>query len=188
MRSLPRAALLLNLVEKMRANGSWSGETHLQKAVYFLQDLLGVQADFGYVLYIHGPFSFDLRDELAGLCSDGLMTLEAHAPYGPRLQVTDLGKALEAKFPKTLERYTRKIKFVAEAFADKGVTELEQMGTALHVTAKARPGASVEERAKQLNRLKPHITVKQAEKVLRQVGKLKIRAARLTANQSRPRV
>lgn len=184
MRRLQRAALLLNLVEEMRANGSWAGETHLQKAVYFLQDLLGVQADFEYVLYIHGPFSFDLRDELAGFCSDGLMTLEAHAPYGPRLQVADLGKALEAKFPRTLERYTRKIKFVAKAFADKGVIELEQMGTALHVTVKAGPGASVEERAKQLNRLKPHITVKQAEKALRQVGQLKQRVAPLIANHS----
>jgi len=184
MRRLQRAALLLKLAEELRAKGSWCGETHLQKAAYFLQELLQVQAGFQYVLYIFGPFSFDLRDELASLCSDGLMTLEAHAPYGPRLQVTDLGKALETKFPKTLGRYSRHIEFVAEAFADKGVIELERLATALRVTVKAKPGASVEQRANQLNRLKPHITIKQAEKALRQVGQLKKRVAPLIANHS----
>src|SRR6266545_4036200 len=69
MKRLQRAALLTELVEQMRAHDSWCGETHLQKATYFLQELLDVEMDYDFVLYKHGPFSFDLRDELGGFVS-----------------------------------------------------------------------------------------------------------------------
>ncbi|MCL6557372.1 MAG: hypothetical protein K6U74_00970, partial [Firmicutes bacterium] len=62
--SLKRKALLLSLVKAMESQGSWCGETHIQKCSYFLQAMLGVPLGFEFILYKHGPFSFDLRDEL----------------------------------------------------------------------------------------------------------------------------
>jgi len=35
MNTLQRAALLTELADKLRQQGSWCGETHLQKATYF---------------------------------------------------------------------------------------------------------------------------------------------------------
>lgn len=32
------------------AHSGWCGETHLQKAIYFLQTLLNVPTDFDYIL------------------------------------------------------------------------------------------------------------------------------------------
>ena len=40
MDRLRRAAVLTRLVEQMRRNGSWCGETHMQKATLFLQNLV----------------------------------------------------------------------------------------------------------------------------------------------------
>src|SRR5438477_2081289 len=84
MKQAQRAAVLALLNRKMLERGSWCGETHLQKAMYFLQDLLGVDAGFEFILYRHGPFSFELRDALASLQADGLLDLAIRQQgYGP---------------------------------------------------------------------------------------------------------
>jgi hypothetical protein len=59
-----RSAILLDLAAQLREHGSWTGETHVQKAAYFLHELLGVPSGLRFVLYRHGPFSFDLRASL----------------------------------------------------------------------------------------------------------------------------
>lgn len=41
-----RCALVIDLVKRLREQGSWCGETHLQKAMYILQDI--AKANFGY--------------------------------------------------------------------------------------------------------------------------------------------
>jgi len=70
MDRLRRAALLTQLIERLRRRGSWCGETHVQKATLFLQDLTRIPMGFDFILYKHGPFSFDLRDELTSLRAD----------------------------------------------------------------------------------------------------------------------
>ena len=42
MDRMRRAALLLNLADRLKERGSWCGERNLQKAVYFLQEMLKV--------------------------------------------------------------------------------------------------------------------------------------------------
>src|SRR6266508_4944966 len=113
MKRLQRAALLTELVEQMRAHDSWCGETHLQKATYFLQELLDVEMDYDFVLYKHGPFSFDLRDELGDFVSDKLIRYQPQVPpYGPRITVTHEGEAVQNSYPKTLARHAERIAFV----------------------------------------------------------------------------
>src|SRR5919204_6560345 len=115
MKRLQRAALLTELVEQMRAHDSWCGETHLQKATFFLQELLGVDLDYDFVLYKHGPFSFDLRDELGNFVSDKLIRYQPQVPpYGPRIAVTEEGAAVQEIYPKTVARHSDQIAFVAE--------------------------------------------------------------------------
>ena len=40
MNRLQRDVVILALLEQLKSRGSWSGETHLQEAAYFLQELL----------------------------------------------------------------------------------------------------------------------------------------------------
>ena len=65
MNRLAQQAILSGLATRLGSRGSWVGETHLQKAAYLLSQLRGVDFDFDFILYKHGPFSFELRDELA---------------------------------------------------------------------------------------------------------------------------
>lgn len=51
MKRLQRDAVILSLIENLRSKGSWCGETHIQKATYFIQELLRVPLEFGSVTF-----------------------------------------------------------------------------------------------------------------------------------------
>ena len=110
MDRLPQAAIVTKLAKRLRHYGSWCGETHIQKAMYLLQELLEVPTGFDFILYKHGPYSFDLGDELTSLRADGLLALEPQTvPYGPRFAATPVARHLHASFPKTLAKYADSI-------------------------------------------------------------------------------
>jgi hypothetical protein len=181
MKRLQRAALLTQLVQRMREQQSWCGETHLQKATFFLQALLGVELDYDFVVYKHGPFSFDLRDELGGFASDQLIRYQPQVPpYGPRIAVTEEGEGMQDIYPKTLAENAEKIAFVAEKLDARGVIDLERLATALYVSLEARE-ASAEERARLLRQLKPHIPEPAAVRAIEEVDEIRREAEALAA-------
>jgi uncharacterized protein YwgA len=161
MRRPQRTALLGSLCDKLRDHGSWCGETHVQKSVFVLEDMLDLDLDFDFVLYKYGPFSFDLRDELSRLRGLGLLGLEPRYPYGPRLFNTDAMHEREQRFPRTLSRHENTLDFVASRLGPKSVDELERIATALYVT-KRKPSAAADDRAEMLRELKAHVTAEQA--------------------------
>lgn len=175
MNRIKRAAIVCDLVTRMRSAGSWAGETHVQKAVYLLQDLLEVPTEYPFILYKHGPYSFDLCDDLTSFRADGVLELQIQAPpYGPRFAVTELGRELRAKYPKTLAKYDRALQAAADVIGDKTVGEVERLATALFVTKRAtdRHNGSVQSRAEYLNRLKPHVSVGAALEAVKEIDAL----------------
>jgi hypothetical protein len=74
-----------------------------------------------FVLYHHGPFSFDLRDELTDLRASGVLEVVPQSrPYGPRLRTADRAEQLRRRFPKTLHQYSDQLDFVAQEWARRG--------------------------------------------------------------------
>src|ERR1035437_1902213 len=99
MKRLERAAIILQLTEDLRNHGSWCGETHIQKATYLLQELTGVPLAYSFILYKHGPFSFDLRDQITEMRADEILVLESQpAPYGPSIVAGPNGMLLKEAF------------------------------------------------------------------------------------------
>ena len=127
MTDMQRAAVLLSLIERLRREGSWCGETHVQKSTYLLQELLGVPLKFDFILYKHGPFSFDLNDEITSLQADLLLGLKSRPPYGPSIILGEGSKAVLDRYPKTRALYEPQIQFVADRLAPKNVAELERL-------------------------------------------------------------
>ena len=172
MDRIRRAALVTKLIERLREQGSWCGETHVQKSTLFLQDLMNVPLGFDFILYKHGPFSFDLRDELTALRADELIRLKPQLPYGPQITLTDRSEYIQSLSPKTLEKYEDRIEFVAKQLGTKVVTELEELATALYITQRAEDGASVDERSKQLTEFKPHVSSASAKTAVEDVDRI----------------
>lgn len=169
-------AIVASLVEKMQDRQGWCGETHIQKTAYFLKGLMGVPLDYDFIIYKHGPYSFDLHDDLMAMKATRFVKTEARSPYyGPSFRQGELIEVLTSRFPKTLKKYEQQIEFVAKELSNKNVRELERLGTALFITAQ-KSEASVEKRARLVNRLKPHVTVAQARTAVIDVDGLRKKA------------
>jgi len=181
MDRLQRAAILTELMDQLRARGSWCGETHVQKAVYFLQEVLGVPTGFEYILYKHGPYSFDLTADLTALRADFLMEFNHRTPgYGPGLVPTPTSAELRARYTRTLANNSRQIEFIAKAFGARGVTELEKLATALFVTREMGDITEISKRASRIHELKPHVSEPEALTALQELERITGEAKSLT--------
>ena len=170
MRRLQRAALLVSLAEKLRERESWCGETHIQKATYLLQELLDVPMELEFCLYKHGPYSFDLSDELVFLRAEGIFDQENQPyPYGPKLKPGKMANRIQELYPKTLDKYGKQVSFVADRLGSSDVKTLERLATALFVTMEGESEKSVRSRAKRLAELKPHVTTEDAQEAIKKV-------------------
>ncbi len=173
MNRLAQEALIARLARTMRAQGSWAGETHIQKATYLLRELSEVPFDFEFILYKHGPFSFELRDELGDMQADQYLLREAQAPpYGPRFSVTIRGEQLESRFRRTMERYGSQVDWIAERLQDRGVAALERLATALWVTRHSSEDASVDDRATELREIKRHVAPDDATAAIKEIDEM----------------
>ena len=172
MKRRQRQAIILDLMDKLKEQGSWCGETHLQKAVYFLVEFADVPLELEFVLYKHGPFSFELRDEITAMRADGLIKLQPQPyPYGPSLVTTDSGRRLKERWPKTLNKYRDRIASVATLLGGIGVVELEPLATALYIT-REHPDESVDNHARRLHKLKPHISIDKAKVAIYKIDQM----------------
>jgi hypothetical protein len=172
MERLKNTAIILSLIDTLKKNKSWCGETHVQKAAYSLQQLKEVPLDYNFILYKHGPFSFDLRDELAAMRADGLITLQiVNESYGPQLMITERGKEIQRKFGKTIEEFGSSVSFIGSNLGNKGVVDLEKIATALYVTKNMRI-KKTDDRVQTIVQLKPHISKEQAEKAVSDIDAL----------------
>ena len=172
---LKRKALLLSLVDAMEKQGSWCGETHIQKCSYFLQAMLGVPLGFEFILYKHGPFSFDLRDELTAMCADAFLAV------GEILLRTDLftlGPNHEVLSQCGQEDYPV---WAADSFVASILPQRSRRaGAARHgrfVTC-TEGAHDAETRARRIHELKPHVSLEEARAAVETVDALRAEAAK----------
>jgi hypothetical protein len=184
MSDMQRAVVLLSLIEQLRQRGSWCGETHIQKSTYFLQELLGVPLAFDFILYKHGPFSFDLNDEITALQADFLLALKSRPPYGPSMIPGEGSEALLGRYPKTRNQYRRQVEFVADRVGRKNVAELERLATAFYVSRNELPEATVAERAQRIIEIKPHISYPEAHAAVQEVDRVLADARSMSSSSS----
>jgi uncharacterized protein YwgA len=178
-----RCALVVELAQQLRAHGSWCGETHLQKALYILQDLSKSSFGYKFVIYKHGPYSFELNNELAAMRAANILEFQfPREGYGPRISPTKFGEKVLNVHAENIREYTPFARFLADWFANSDVRHLEKVATAYFVTQK-NPRAPANERAKKLSSLKPHVDIHAAEDAVRIVDeKRKLAKVKLNEN------
>jgi len=165
------SAVVLRLIKELKGFGSWCGETHVQKTMYFLQEGIGVNTGFDFILYKHGPFSFSLSDLLVSLQSNDVVRLiPQQYPYGPSFDLTEDGEILLDKYSDKLEDAVAKIEQVASKLGNKKVVELERLATALYVSRKMNGENDIDLKADEIIRLKPHISRPNAVSALNEVS------------------
>ena len=160
--------VILRLIYHMRLSGSWGGETHIQKSAFFLQHLLGVKLGYRFVLHLHGPYSFGLRDDLTRLRARRKLDVEPNPGYGASLSVdrsVAVDKLAGAEFDSSIQ-------FVSEHISGRTVKLLERVATAYYLKYVSEPSLRDEEIPSELQRLKPHITDHEASTAVGEVREL----------------
>jgi hypothetical protein len=166
-----QCAVLLDLAVELRKYGSWGGETHVQKATYLLQELLGLPTGFNFVLYKHGPFSFDLRELLEQMEAGRLIELEEQPyPYGPKIAEGSAAPRFRAS-TKTPPLFQQGIAFVSRELGSAGVAELERIATALFVSQDRE--VAPDERDRKLVQLKPHVQLQEAKEAFARLEEIR---------------
>jgi uncharacterized protein YwgA len=176
-----RCAVIVDLANKLRSEGSWCGETHLQKSIYILQDLM--RANFGYkfVIYKHGPFSFDLKNEIAALLASKLLELKfPREGYGPSIVATNFGERVLELHREGIEKFSKMNEFIARWFSKNDVKYLEKVATAYFVASK-HPREPLDILAQRINSMKPHVDIEAALEALKIVGEKRGEAQRAVA-------
>ena len=169
MNRLQKAALIVEMLDRMIQEGSWAGETHLQKCVFFLQNMRNVPIGYEFQLYRYGPFSFDLRDDLVQLQAESMVELLPRSPsYGSSLAPSTTSLLLRKHYPRTLKRYQDEISFVADHFGSLNASDLGRLATAYYFYLKDC-NSSNEEIGKMVNNVKSYISVPEGADAAKQI-------------------
>lgn len=150
--------LIGGVVSALRARKSWTGETHVQKTCFVAKVKRGVPFESDFVLYKHGPYSFDLNMSIGHMLSRGLLVTQSNPGYGPSFGVNEaLWRALDCGLSGIFSQFKETIDDVAASMARKNVSELEKTATAVFVNAEYSQ-SSKDERASIITKIKPHIS------------------------------
>ncbi len=164
-----RAAVVAETIKALKEAGSWCGETHVQKATYLLQHAAGVDLGYDFVIYKHGPYSFDLATDLATLKSAHVVEFVVPVQgYGPSLELSNTGEMAFGSMKNFVKQFLPKIRFIANWFGNNDVRILERLATAHYVRAQ-NPSEHRNISAAKLRGLKPHISEPDALDAVKQV-------------------
>ncbi len=158
---------MCQLVAEMHKHESWVGETHIQKCSMFLKSMLDVPLSYEFLLYKYGPYSFDLRSELAIMRARYLLDSKPHPRYAPSFILGPRGEELA----KSHSEFRDEIEFVSEEIAKKDIRELERVST-VYFVQRSHPELSDAEIAKKVCELKPHITSSEALSAVDEVNRI----------------
>ncbi len=173
MKESERLGLLVSVVQMLDEAGSWTGRMHIQKLVYFAQDLLGLQSDYEFVLYQRGPYSFDLDADIRSVRSIGAVDIKPSPPYGPSYFRTSLGEAISKLSPVEKE-LNDKLIALAKELGPPTAGQLEKLATT-HYALHHETHESDKDIINRVVSLKPHFTADQVEQALEQVRQMEVR-------------
>jgi hypothetical protein len=164
-------ALILDIVEGLKREGSWTGKTHVQKALFLLGASGVLRVPFEFVLYKHGPYSFDAEAELEQMKSyAALDSRTVEGWYGAVLSPGANAPLIKRLCP--LPANAREaVEFVCRSVGRKTVAELEPLATAAWIRTRegiVEPDAVVE----RLRQLKPHVGIREAEEADREARRI----------------
>lgn len=170
---LQKQAAVVALIERLREKGNWCGETNVQKTAYFVEMLSDNCLGLDFVLYKHGPFSFELNELLSFMGALHFLEDEIANPrYGPRLRPNpDASRMLREQFGKLSSKLTDVTTFVVNHLAGSGIVSLERLGTALYFTRQERI-EDKQARAAEIHKVKPHISEQEALQAVDQVDEI----------------
>ena len=153
--------LIGGVVKSLRGFESWCGETHIQKTCYVAKHVYAIPFESQFILYKHGPFSFDLNSAIGQMRAQQILSSTPQS-YGSTYDVDSaLWNAINTASDNMFEAYKTNVESICKVLAKKKVAELERVVTAVFVYINFFSD-NVERMSQKLVELKPHISPREA--------------------------
>lgn len=171
-----RYALIVALAKAFQRTGVPLGKTALQKLVYFLESVFGVDAGYEFSLYTYGPFcvellhDLDVAEAIGGVRVDYDATLNWYQiSPGPRADwIEDRGREF-------LDNVASAIDEVVSDYGRSTAKELELHATVVFSHRQAQSSGSMpqdEELVDEVHEIKPHFDRHEIFRAVRQLRML----------------
>ena len=134
MTSVREIHLIGKVIETLDELHSWCGETHIQKTAYVAKVVRHVPYDSKFILYKHGPYSFDMNAVLNHMRIQNILSVTPQGSYGSSYRLNPgIWSALTRASGSRFDGHDSDIRFVCTQFARKKVVDLERIATAIYV-------------------------------------------------------
>ncbi len=154
--------VILSVIERLRSRRSRTGKTHVQKALALLAVASEIDIPFEFVLYKHGPYSFDVERELEQMLSYAAVDVQPNVDgYGVTIRPGSMGPFVKQQASLSPEEEAA-IDRVCDLVGSKTVTQLERVATAAWIHRCERITAP-QKVAERLHKLKPHVSIAEAK-------------------------
>lgn len=171
MKTLDRQAVVLALIEELRANATLTKEGVVQKGTYLLQELTQVPLGFGFVFHKYGPYSFDLQDEIIAMQANLVLDLDLQRHDVPCLVPGEMSDSLKKRNRSTIACYSAQIQFLVSRLAGVKIGDIDRLSAALYVWLQSPADGT--HAATRLSQLKPRVSLSEASAALEEVVKIR---------------
>ena len=154
-------AFILEVIQGLKAVANWTGKTHVQKTLFLVNEATPVQVPFDFVLYKHGPYSFDVETELEQMKSYDAIAIQPISSYGVILNPSGNADVVDLLGSIT-QAEKDSIQEICRFVGSKGVVDLERLATVVWVRNRDKISDS-QEVANRVHTLKPHVSLADAE-------------------------
>jgi uncharacterized protein YwgA len=158
----PRYGLIADLTCRNYERANYFGKTALQKQVYLLQTLFGVDCGYDFGLHTYGPFSAQLLADLDALSFMGGVTVENDPSIGGyRILPGERCDYVRKEARDFLEASEESIVNVVEEFGPRYAKDLELLATTVYAEREALLNGTPpleDELADVVSHLKPHFS------------------------------
>lgn len=149
------------------------GKTALQKFVYFLQEVEGVDCGYDFTLYTYGPFSSELLGDLDIVeVMDGVDVDYVPAVNGYHIHPGPKADVIRARAGQLVERARPAIERLVESFGGLRARDLELRATIVYCERDARRRGEAPSEgsiAKVVQRIKPHFPEREIRGAIREL-------------------
>lgn len=138
----------------------WLGRTHLQKAVYFAQELMGLDLGYEFTIYQYGPYASSLDSDVHELQIMRALSLQMVGGYPDYQRGPNIGPLLEYAKTGPVAGKGDTLKKLAEIVSPRKARDLELLTTILFLGRQQYRGREL---ISAVQRLKPHFSQEQVE-------------------------
>lgn len=157
------------ILELVRLAKTRVGKTFLQKAIYVLQEWLSLDLGYDYKLYLYGPYSEELSQDIDVLRDLGLVEIGSDATgYGYSIELNNKG----GKFlSENLGIYMVDEGKLQKVISLLGTSDVKNMGLLSTVLYLAKATADKGETVRLMREIKPQFSSDQVERKIEELGR-----------------